>query len=185
MLIYVICVFVLSALLQIYKFFQVKFEDSRCVFVLTPGRKISVLSYIIGTFVLPSLITWASFIHIWYRINSSQSLIGRTRHVQVQERLLLRMCAITATVLTVCWLPTELFFVLSSFHVGRGGLGIGISLILSMSNSMANPWIYFLSNKEYKRALLSIHWSCKKTVQVSSEREIPEPDTYIEQENSV
>ena len=185
MLIYVICIFVLSAVLQIYKFFQVKFKDNRCVFVLTPGRRVSVLSYIIGTFVLPSLITWASFIHIWYRINSSPSLIGRTRQVQVQERLLLRMCAITATVLTVCWLPTELLFVLASFQVGSGGNGMGISLVLAMSNSMVNPWIYFLSNKEYRTAFLSIHWTRKETLRVSPERGIPETDTNIEQENSV
>ena len=184
-LIYVICIFVLSAVLQIYKFFQVKFKDNRCVFVLTPGRRVFVLSYIIGTFVLPSLITWASFIHIWYRINSSPSLIGRTRQVQVQERLLLRMCAITATVLTVCWLPTELLFVLASFQVGSGGNGVGISLVLAMSNSMVNPWIYFLSNKEYRTAFLSIHWTCKETLRVSPERGIPETDTNIEQENSV
>ena len=184
-LIYVICILVLSAVLQIYKLFQVSFEDNRCVFVLTSGQRVFVLSYVIGTFVLPSLITWASFIHIWYRINSSPSLIGRTRQVQVQERLLLRMCAITASVLTVCWLPTELLFVLTSFQVVRGGHGTGISLILSMSNSIVNPWIYFLSNKEYRRAFLSIHWTCKKTLRVSPEREIPETDTHIEQENSV
>ena len=186
MLIYVVCIFVLSAVLQIYRFFQVKFEDNRCVFVLKPEQQVFVLCDIIGTFLLPSMIIWASFIHIWYRIKSSPSLIGRTEQAQVQERLLLRMCAITAAVLTVCWLPSHLFYVFISFYVSRGRFGTSISLILSMSNSIVNPWIYFLSNKEYRRAFLSIHWICKKSTQVSPERErITETDSHIEQEISV
>ena len=185
LLIYVVCIFVLSAVLQIYKLFEVKFKDNRCVRDRRSWRQVFVLCYAIGTFFLPSLITWASFIHIWYRIKSSPSLIGRTKQAQVQERLLLRMCAITATVLTVCWLTTNLFFVFRSFHISSGQYGHKISLMFSMSNSIVNPWIYFLSNKEYRRAFLSIHWICKKSVQVSPERAIPETDSYIEQENSV
>ena len=136
-------------------------------------------------FLLPSMITWVSFIHIWYRIKSSPSLIGSTERAQVKERLLLRMCAVTATVLTVCWLPTHLCYVFRTFNVGRGGYGRIISMIFSMSNSIVNPWIYFLSNKDYRKAFLSIHWICKKTAQVSPERSIPETDTQLEQENSV
>ena len=184
-LIYVVCIFLLSAVLQIYKFFQVKIKDNRCVFNSKPGQQVFMLCYVVGTFFLPSLITWASFIHIWYRIKSSPSLISRTEQTQVQERLLLRMCAITATVLIVCWLTTNLFYVLRSFNVIRGRYGGGIPLMLSMSNSIINPWIYFLSNKEYRRAFLSIHWICKKSSPVSPESEIPETDTRIEQESSV
>ena len=55
--------------------------------------------------------------------------------------------------------------------------------MLSMSNSIVNPWIYFLSNREYRRAFLSFHWICKKTV--SPERAVPETDTRVEQGNSV
>ena len=184
-LVYVLCIFILSTVLQSYKFFRVKFEDNRCVFVLKPGRQVFVLCDVIGTFLLPSMIIWASFIHIWYRIKSSPSLIGRTEQAQVQERLLLRMCAITATVLTVCWFPSHLFYVLRSFHVSRGRFETSISFMLAMSNSIVNPWIYFLSNKEYRRALLSIHCICKKSTQVSPERERTETETHIEQENSV
>ena len=183
LLIYVICIFVLSFILQVYRFIQVKLKDNRCVFVSKPGQQVFVLCYVIGTFFLPSLIIWASFIHIWYRIKSSPSLIGRKEQVQVQERLLLRMCAITATVLTVCWLPAQLFYVLMYFQVFLGRYGASIVLILSMSNSIVNPWIYFLSNKEYRRAFLSISWICKKSAQVSPEGSTPETDTHIEEEN--
>ena len=188
LLIYVVFIFVLSAVLQIYKFFQVKCNDNRCVPVSKSGQQVSqvfVLCYVIGTFFLPSLITWASFIHIWYRIKSSPSLIGRTEQAQAQERLLLRMCAITAIVLLVCWLPTHLFYILMSSHVFLGRYGRFIFLVLSMSNSIVNPWIYFLSNKEYRRAFLSISWICKKSARVPPEGSIPETDTHIQLENSV
>ena len=185
LLIYVVCIFILSAVLQIYKFFQVKFEDNKCVSLSKPMKQVFVLCNVVGTFFLPSMITWASFIHIWYRIKSSPSLIGRTEQAQTQERLLLRMCAITATVLTVCWLTSNLFYVFSSFNVSRIRYGSSISLMLAMSNSIVNPWIYFLSNKEYRKAFLSVQCICRKTVQVSPERAVPETDTRVEQENSV
>ena len=167
LLIYLMVIFVLSFVLQIYRFFPVKFKNNRCMLVSKPSQQVFVLCYVIGTFFLPSLITWASFIHIWYRIKSSPSLIGRTEQAQAQERLLLRMCAITAIVLSVCWLPTQLFYVFMSFHVFLGRYGLFICLILSMSNSIVNPWIYFLSNKEYRRAFLSIRWICQKSARVS------------------
>ena len=185
-LLYVVCIFLLSAVLQIYRFFLIKFEDNRCVSIVSmPGKQVFMLCYVVGTFFLPSLITWASFIHIWYRLKTSPPLIGRTEQAKVQERLLLRMCVITATVLIVCWLSTNLFYVFGVFNVIRGRYGRTISLIFSMSNSIINPWIYFLSNNEYRRAFLSIHWICKKSSPVSPESEIPETDTRIEQETTV
>ena len=164
MLIYVACIFLLSAVLQIYKFFQIKFEDNMCVFVSKPWQQVLLLCNVVGTFFLPSMITWASFIHTWYRIKSSPSLISRTQQAQAQEKRLLRMCAITATALTICWLTSNLFYVFHFFNVSSGRYGTSISLMLAMSNSIVNPWIYFFSNKEYRIAFFSIHWMCKKTV---------------------
>lgn len=150
---YIVGIIVSSALLQIYRFFEIEFKNNVCVYVPSHygkmGQQAFVLSYVIVTFLIPTLITWASFIRIWYRIKAAPSLCGGTQQAQTQQRLLLRMCAITAAVLTGCWLPSQILYVLIQFGLDQNGTTI--SLILSMSNSMVNPWVYFLSNKEYRK----------------------------------
>lgn len=185
---YVGCIFILSALVHIYKLFEIKFKNNTCVFDPNifdkRGQQAFVLSKVIITFVIPTLITWASFVQIWYRIKTSPTLIGLTEQAQAQQRLLLRMCAITAAVLTGCWLPSQTVYVLNYFGVVQHlSIWNKMFLILSMSNSIVNPWIYFLSNKEYRNEFFSLYFICKKTARVSPV--IPEIDTKMEQMQNV
>ena len=54
---------------------------------------------------------------------------------------------------TVCWIPTEIYYLVTTF-----GLTLIVPRIfnlvdtLAMSNSIVNPWIYYFTNKEYKKA---------------------------------
>ncbi|XP_078368803.1 rhodopsin-like [Oculina patagonica] len=186
---YIVGIIVSSALLQIFRFFGIEFKNNTCVFVPSHfgkvGQQAFVLSYVVVTFLLPVLIIWASFIHIWYRIKAAPSLCGRTQQAQTQQKLLLRMCATTAAVLIGCWLPSQIVYILIQFGLESSETTLTIPLILAMSNSMVNPWIHFLSNKEYRKEFFSLHLICKKSVQVSPEIAIPEIDTQLEQENSV
>lgn len=182
---YVAFVLVLSALVQIHVFFEIQFKNNTCVHVRSlygkAGKQAFVLSYVIVTFVIPTSITWASFAHIWYRIKRSPSLIGRTDQAQAQEKLLLRMCAITAAVLTCCWLPSQSLYVLDNFDIVISFKVHKIILMLSMSNSFVNPWIYFLSNKEYRNEFFSLFSNCKRNTQLSPETGIQVTNTQIGQ----
>jgi len=50
------------------------------------GQQAFVLSYVTGTFFIPSLITWASFIHIFYRAKTSPSLVSMSEQARAQQR---------------------------------------------------------------------------------------------------
>lgn len=187
---YIACVFALSFLVQIYKFFQIEFKNNTCQSVPSRygkvGQQAFLISYVIVTFVIPTFITWSSFIHIWHRIKTSPSLCGLTEQAQAQQKLLLRMCAITAAVLSVCWLPNQIVYISSSFGLVQvESKANKFSLILSMSNSIVNPWIYFLSNKEYRKEFFSLHLICKKTALVSPGKAVRETVTQLEQECGV
>ena len=181
---YVVCIFVLSALGQIHTCFEFEFKNSTCLFVdvySEKGQQAFVLSYVAVTFVIPTLVTWASFIHIWCRIKRTSSVSSMTQHAQSQQKLLLRMCAITAAVLTGCWLPSQTIYVLITFGVEIPIMVGKVSLILSMSNSILNPWIYFLSNKEYRKEFFSLFSICMKDLNVSPEILMPAIDTQTRQ----
>ncbi|XP_078344127.1 allatostatin-A receptor-like [Oculina patagonica] len=180
---YIVGIFVCSALLLIDRFTQIEFKNNTCVSIPNNfgkvGQQAFAISYATVTFLIPTMIIWASFIHIWYRIKAAPSLFGSTQQAQTQQKLLLRMCAITAAVLTGCWLPSQIIYILFQFGF-EGQIGTKVSLILSMSNSVVNPWIYFLSNKEYRKEFLSLRLICKKTTHVSSEITITETDNHLE-----
>lgn len=180
---YIACIFVLSFLTQTFKFFEIEFKNHTCVQIPShygkAGQHAFVVSYVIVTFVIPTVITWTSFIHIWYRIKTSPSLWSLTEQTQAQQRLLLRMCVITAAVLTGCWLPSRVSYVLIKFDVNVSFEAHKILLMLSMSNSVVNPWIYFLSNKEYRSEFFSLFSFCKRNAKLSPEIGMPGNNTQM------
>ena len=82
--------------------------------------------------------------------------------------------------MTGCWLPSQTIYILNKFDL-RLYKEVKISLILSMFNSTVNPWIYFLSNKEYRNEFLFLFFLCNKSSQISPETGMPENDKQIEQ----
>ena len=184
---YISFVLVLSAVFVIHKIFEARLKDNKCVHIWgmfgEEGQQAFVLSYVTGTFFILSLITWASFIHIFYRAKTSPSLVSMSEQARAQQRLLLRMCAITAAVLTGCWLPSQTIYILNHFGF-QLYQEVYVTIIFSMFNSTVNPWIYFLSNKEYRNEFLSLFSLCKKNTQVSPETAMPENDTQGGQMNS-
>ena len=116
---YVLCIFVSCAVVLIHKFFETEFKNNACVHVPSvngeKGQQAFVLSYVVGTFLIPTLITWASFFHIWYRAKTSPSIFGMSEQARAQQKLLMRMCAITAAVLTGCWFPSQFIYILNKF----------------------------------------------------------------------
>ena len=188
---YILFIFVFSAVIQIHKILKAGFKNKKCVNVLAPGiakerdQQAFVLSYVIGTFLIPSLITWASFLHIWYRTKASQSLLGISEQARAHQKRLLRMCIVTAVVMTACWLPSQITHTLNHFGFLTNARTVNITF--AMLNSCLNPWIYFISNKEYRNEFFSLFSICitKRNTQVTPEIAMQENNTQMEEGNSV
>ena len=186
LLLYILCKIVSIVLMHTFNFFRVKFENNTCVTVnlAKKSKRTLVLTNVPVMCVLPTLVTWASFMHILYRIKNTPSVSGITQHPRHQQKLLLRICPITVAFLTGCWFPSQICFVLINFDITQvTDVGVKISLVLSMFNSTVNPWIYFLSNKEYRKYSLSLSFICKPTATVSSERTVLEVESHLNQTN--
>ena len=183
---YIVYIFLFSAVILIHKFFEAGFKNNKCVHVPSisgkKGQQAFVLSYVIGSFLIPSLLTWASFLHIWYRAKTSQSLLGISEQARAHQKLLLRMCVVTAAVMTVCWLPSQTIYVLNKFGF-KLYREVKISLIFAMLYSCLNPWIYFVSNRPNRNEFLSFLSICRKNTQVTPETLIPENGIQIGQVN--
>lgn len=145
--------------LQSYKLFYVRYFQHSCSFIPLPFEKSKeaavVIVYVSFTYFLPTAITWAAFLHIFVRINKLSAL--RVNRGKLEKRLLLRMCAITSATLTVCWFPTEVSYILNQYGFPILNFGTpfrDFTVALALANSFANPWIYVLSNRKYRRILM-------------------------------
>lgn len=157
--VYIITIWILTCLFQLYRLFRkIPGEDGCRLAKNTFGQrsfKAIMIPYVFVTFVLPSVITWASFIHIWVKVRKSPAMNTASGN-QARSRLL-GMCVLTALLLTLCWFPDQLNFILSLFDITS--LASPISdyfLVLALFNSSVNPWIYCLMNKAFRREFRSL-----------------------------
>ena len=156
---YITLIWASAAITQINELFITAVEDGLCTFV-TPfyGEKterILILLHVIITFYIPSIVTWVTFGDIWMHMR--QPNIRRHLDTNKATKRLLRMCALAALFLTFSWLPAETFFILYKFNILKLPFEFYLfTSILAMSNSCFNPWIYCLSNREYKREFVRL-----------------------------
>lgn len=162
---YITLIWTSAAITQINELFITKVEDGLCTFI-TPfygakAERILILFHVIITFYIPSIVTWMTFGHIWMHMR--QPNIRRHLDNNKATKRLLRMCALAAFFLTISWLPAETFFILYKFEILRLPFEFYLfTSILAMSNSCFNPWIYCLSNREYRREFIRL-LCCMKT----------------------
>ena len=103
------------------------------------------------TLILPLFVTWATYIHLWHH-SKYAAAIQQSNSTKMEQRLV-RMCATTAMFITVCWVPTEIYYLVTTFGFILEVPRITTSVdTWAMSNSIVNPWIYYFTNKEYKKA---------------------------------
>lgn len=159
---YIAIIWAFSCFTQINELFIMKTSQGICVRSSPPynvkTEKILTLLHILATFFVPSIVTWVTFAHVWLHVRSTMVYHrSRLSNYERAKQKLIRMCALTALLLTVCWFPAEMFFILKEFNV----ISLSLSFyqftdMLAMSNSCFNPWVYFLYNREYRRAFLSL-----------------------------
>lgn len=172
--VYIITIWISACVFQLYRLFRkIPGEDGcRLARNLFGPRSLKalIISYVSVTFVLPSVITWASFLHVCLSVRKSPSM-NTASGFQVRSRLL-RMCVLTALLLTLCWFPDQLNYIISLFEVTS--LNSPISnyfLVLALSNSCANPWIYCLMNKAFRKEferLFSFRMFCASCIPFKS-----------------
>ncbi|XP_001637411.2 G-protein coupled receptor 83 [Nematostella vectensis] len=159
---YIALTWVTSAVTECIGLFNVTERDGVCVrispFYGKRAEQVFILVHVIVTFYLPSLVTWCSFAHIWHNMSRTVTCQAAMENSSVVlKRRLVRMCALAAFFLTLCWFPTETFFVLKHEKVLELSSGFywGFNL-LAMFSSCINPWLYCLSNRTYRREFMAL-----------------------------
>lgn len=70
---------------------------------------------------------------------------------------LLRMCSIVAFLFFLCWLPNQLYYALSAYNITTLETPFHyFTIVLAMSNSSLNPWVYCFASRQIKRGILSL-----------------------------
>lgn len=160
---YVTIVWIFSCFTQINELFQMTSQGGHCTPIEPPyGRKISqmfTVFHIALTFYVPSIVTWITFTDVWLSMRKSRKISAHCcmTNYGVAKQRIVRMCAITAFVLTLCWFPAETFYILLTFKTLVLPFGFyQFTIVLAMFNSCVNPVVYCLSNQEYKRDFISL-----------------------------
>ncbi|XP_020897518.1 QRFP-like peptide receptor [Exaiptasia diaphana] len=120
----------------------------------------SVTMSTIVTFFIPIAITWASYLHIAIKLKRPPLPAIGAVSARVRVKLA-RMCMLVAFLLTTCWFPNQVYYVLSSYGLVKLETPFHrFTIVLVMFNSCVNPSIYCFSNQEYKRAFLDLWRPC-------------------------
>lgn len=152
LLLYIAIIWAFSCFTQINELFIMKISHGICVRSSPPysvkTEKILTLMHILATFFVPSIVTWVTFAHVWLHVRSTT--VHHRKRLSNYERAKQKL-------LTVCWFPAEIFFLLKEFNVVLLSFSFyQFTDMLAMSNSCFNPWVYFLYNREYRRAFLNL-----------------------------
>lgn len=142
---------------------------------LTKGKlaaQVYVIIHVTVTFFIPLSISWVTFLQLWLLLRKSPFHNDR----QNRSRSLiypLRMCALTALFLGICWTPNQFYFVMSKFEVTQLDTPLHhVTVVLSMFNSCLNPWIYGATNKKYGKEFRKIIFFWKRNQIEQSETDI-------------
>lgn len=167
-IIYVAAMFVATCILSINKFFENSLSDVKCVTKKAPygeeGTRAFVVTYSLIAFYLPCFLTWFIFAFIAFNLASSYHE-NASETERKEQKALVRMCAIAAVALTVCGFPAQTIYLLSPFGVTKIGSSLHKGFnVLVLFNACMNPFIYYFSNKEYRKAFKDV-FGCNLGVQ--------------------
>ncbi|KAK3747581.1 hypothetical protein QZH41_015809 [Actinostola sp. cb2023] len=160
---YIMIVWIFSCFTQINELFQKTSKDGLCRLTDPPygiqTSQILTLFHIAMTFYIPSIVTWMTFTDVWLSMRKNRKISAHCVMTSygVAKRRIVRMCAITAFVLTLCWFPAETFYILLTFKKLVLPFGFyQFTIVLAMFNSCVNPVVYCLSNQEYRKDFIAL-----------------------------
>jgi len=162
---YLCLAWLLSFTIHIPVFFEmtVSMETKICMWDSAGFSKQALVTIsTIVTFFIPIAITWGTYLHIAIKLRSTSLGVGGACTAR-RKRRLITMCMLVALLLTLCWFPNQLYYVMSSYGLGELETPAHrITVVMVMSNSCFNPFIYCFSNQEYKKAFISLWQPCIK-----------------------
>lgn len=132
-------------------------SSNQCVWSWAPfHRELLITLYPFLTFFAPSAIACLTLLHIYFVLKRSRLRQTGTRNSRTKKQLL-RMCSIVVIMLTLCWLPNQLYYALSAYNITTLETPFHyFTTVLAMSNSSFNPWVYCFANRQIKRSILSL-----------------------------
>lgn len=150
--IYIATIWLISGIANGSKPVKAKLNDTslRCEWsAISYPKEIFIPSYTTLTFFIPTAITWLSFLHVAKVLQRSPA--ERNVRFRNTRKKLTRMCAIVALLLTISWLPNQVFYTLSAFDITKAETLLHhFTIVLAMFNSCVNPWICCFTNRDYK-----------------------------------
>lgn len=151
-------VWFISFLFNAPHLFEMKLgPENHCEWVsLTTGdvrRGVALIEFL-GKFFVPLVITCLSFLSLWVKVRDSPALF-QTNRGKAGVRLL-RMCAITAVVLAICWFPNQVYYLLFKFDITQMDTAAHqVTVVMCMGNSTLNPFIYCAINPSYRKHFIN------------------------------
>lgn len=151
-------VWFISFLFNAPHLFEMKLgPENHCEWVsLTTGdvrRGVALIEFL-GKFFVPLFITCLSFLSLWVKVRDSPALF-QTNRGKAGVRLL-RMCAITAVVLAICWFPNQVYYLLFKFDITQMDTAAHqVTVVMCMGNSTLNPFIYCAINPSYRKHFIN------------------------------
>ena len=125
-------------------------------------RELLITLYPLLTFFTPSAVACLTLVHIYLVLKRSRLRQTGRRNARTKRKLL-RMCSIVVTLLTLCWLPNQLHYALSSYNITTLETPVHyFTIVLAMSNSSFNPWVYCFTSRQIKRGVLFLLDPLKK-----------------------
>lgn len=150
--VYIAIIWLISGTANGSKPIKAKLNESslRCTWSkISYPKEIFIPSYTTLTFFIPTAITWLSFLHV-ARVLKRSPAEQNVRFRNTRKKLT-RMCAIVAFLLTMSWLPNQVFYTLSAFDITKAETPLHhFTIVLAMFNSCVNPWICCFTNRDYK-----------------------------------
>lgn len=131
--------------------------SNKCIWTWVPfHRELLIILYVFFTFITPSAIACLTILHIYLVIKRSR--LRKTGNGNARaKRKLLRMCSFVVFLLTFCWLPNQLYYALSAYSITKLETSFHyFTIVLAMSNSCLNPWVYCFANRQIKLGIMSL-----------------------------
>ncbi|EDO36149.1 predicted protein, partial [Nematostella vectensis] len=127
------------------------------------AAKVYAIFLSVVTFIIPATVSWLTAGHLGFLIRRSKHNVLMQGRRSLAAKQLLRMSITSAAVLSVCWLPNQIFFILAKFDVTEfDSLTHHVTILLCLFSACVNPFVHCASNRKYRKTLLGLLYCNRK-----------------------